>query len=660
MNDTRGTYKIIRKLGEGGGGIVYLAYHSRLKKEVVLKQIKNSQKKDYNTRREVDILKGLNHTYLPQVYDFINIDGKSYIVMSYIPGKSFQELVKEGYRFTQNQLIRWGLQLCSALDYLHNQNPPIVHSDIKPSNIMLTPEGNICLIDFNISFFMDGTKMIGYSHGYSSPEQRSIVFDKNLQDIVLDDKTDIYSLGAVFFFMITRRKVNEFNDPEQCRLLLENRVTEAFSSVICKAISFDKADRFQSAYEMYKALQNISKKDKRYIQVTRAHRISMILCSVLLAINIVLLGLGVHQMKQDKLDKYDELIQQQTSYRKKGLYKKQTKIYQEASELMPDQLESYYQNALSMYEQGLYKDCIEFISTNIEQNNDLDSTNNSFADVYYVKARCYFELEQYGTSVDNYKKLFQCGSSNYLHYRDYAITLAYNKDDSKANEILQQAINKGMKEDDIYYAKGEINNAMNKDNEAISCFKSCLHITVDDELKERSYVLLSDIYKKQGNLADCRTILMKAMNDLPSSRQLISIERLIQANIDLGDKTGNSQYEKEAVQLLKEVINKHWDNYATYDNLVVINEKLGNYNEVRSCLSLMKENYGEDYNIYKRYAFLEIDLQKQKNEESRDYSQFANYYKKAKALYQKEKTDDAEMQLLDTVYQDVMKGGWLS
>ena len=218
---------------------------------------------------------------------------------------------------------------------------------------------------------------------------------------------------------------------------------------------------------MYKALQNISKKDKRYIQVTRAHRISMILCSVLLAINIVLLGLGVHQMKQDKLDKYDELIQQQTSYRKKGLYKKQTKIYQEASELMPDQLESYYQNALSMYEQGLYKDCIEFISTNIEQNNDLDSTNNSFADVYYVKARCYFELEQYGTSVDNYKKLFQCGSSNYLHYRDYAITLAYNKDNSKANEILQQAINKGMKEDDIYYAKGEINNAMNKDIEAI-------------------------------------------------------------------------------------------------------------------------------------------------------------------------------------------------
>ena len=93
MNDTRGTYKIIRKLGEGGGGIVYLAYHSRLKKEVVLKQIKNSQKKDYNTRREVDILKGLNHTYLPQVYDFINIDGKSYIVMSYIPGKSFQDLV---------------------------------------------------------------------------------------------------------------------------------------------------------------------------------------------------------------------------------------------------------------------------------------------------------------------------------------------------------------------------------------------------------------------------------------------------------------------------------------------------------------------------------------------------------------------------------------
>mgnify|MGYP002233785738 FL=1 len=119
--------------------------------------------------------------------------------MSYIPGKSFQTTSTRGTSFLkQSQLRRWGMQLCSALDYLHNQKPPIIHSDIKPANIMLTPQGNICLIDFNISFFLDGTAIVGYTHGYSSPEQKSIAFHENKEGIVVDDKTDIYSVGAVF------------------------------------------------------------------------------------------------------------------------------------------------------------------------------------------------------------------------------------------------------------------------------------------------------------------------------------------------------------------------------------------------------------------------------------------------------------------------------
>lgn len=71
-----------------------------------------------------------------------------------------------------------GMQLCSALDYLHNQKPPIIHSDIKPANIMLTPQGNICLIDFNISFFLDGTAIVGYTHGYSSRNKNQLLFMK--------------------------------------------------------------------------------------------------------------------------------------------------------------------------------------------------------------------------------------------------------------------------------------------------------------------------------------------------------------------------------------------------------------------------------------------------------------------------------------------------
>lgn len=658
MDDFSSTYKIIRKLGEGGGGIVYLAYHTRLKKQVVLKEIKNPHRKK-NNRREVDILKRLHHTYLPEVFDFIEINGHLYTVMSYIPGKSFQQLIQEGHHFKQSQLRRWGMQLCSALNYLHNQNPPIVHSDIKPANIMLTPQGNICLIDFNISFFLDGTTMVGYTHGYSSPEQKSIAFHENMEGVVLDDKTDIYSVGAVFYYLITREKINYENGDLINHEVLESKVSQAFANIIYKATAYQKEDRFQSAGEMLRAFQQMPKKDMRYQKVVKAHKLTLLFSTLLLASSIVLAGLGIHELKLEKVDHYNSLVKQQIDYRQKKNYKKEEKIYQEAIKLIPSSLQSYYQNALSLYEKGDYQECIDFISYDIELNEKVNMLQEGNADIMYVKACSYFELEKYNQAIKSYEQLFRYGSSNYLHYRDYAITLAYNNDETKANKILQKAIDRGMKEDSIYFAKGEINKAMNRTDEAINYFQECLEKTDDDNLRERSYVLTSDIYKNQNDFIKCREILKNAMNTLPVDRQLISIERLIQVDIDLAQKTNDNSYQKEAVELLDKVVSNHWDTYKTYDNLVILNEKLGNYTQVKKYLSYMEKTYGDDYNINKRYAFLEIDLQKEKTNEERDYELFYVYYENAKELYEKEEQNDSEMQLLDDVYHQVEKGGWL-
>lgn len=658
MDDFSNTYKIIKKLGEGGGGIVYLAFHTRLKKQVVLKEIKNPHLKK-NNRREVDILKKLHHTYLPEVFDFIEINGHLYTVMSYIPGKSFQQLIQEGHHFKQSQLRRWGMQLCSALNYLHNQNPPIIHSDIKPANLMLTPQGNICLIDFNISFFLDGTTMVGYTHGYSSPEQKSIAFHENMEDVILDDKTDIYSVGAVFYYLITREKINYENGNLINHELLESKVSQAFANIIYKAIAYKKEDRFQSSNEMLKAFQQMPKKDKRYQKVVNLHKLALLFSTIILVLSIVLSGVGIHELKLEKVDHYNSLVKQQINYRQKKNYKKEEKTYQEAIKLIPDSLQSYYQNALSLYEKGDYQECIDFISYDIELNEKVNMLQEGNADVMYVKACSYFELEKYNQAIKSYEQLFRYGSSNYLHYRDYAITLAYNNNEAKANKILQKAIDRGMKEDSIYFTKGEINKAMNRTDEAINYFQLCLEKTDDDNLKERSYVLISDIYRNQNDFMKCREILENAMNTLPVDKQLISIERLIQTDIDLAQKTRDSSYQKEAIELLDKVISNHWDTYKTYDNLVILNEKLGNYTQVTKYLSYMKKIYGDDYNINKRYAFLEIDLQKEKSNEERDYASFYTYYKEAKKLYEKEEKNDSEMQLLDDVYHQAQEGGWL-
>ncbi len=167
------TYEILEEIGSGGGGVVFKARHLRLQTDIVVKKIKDDVREKIRSRQEADILKKLKHSYLPRVYDFIETDEGVYTVMDFIHGKNLDEAVKEHGRYPQKQVRKWADQLGQALAYLHDQNPPIIHSDIKPANIMLTEDGDVCLIDFNISLAMGGTmeSAVGISLGYSPPEQ---------------------------------------------------------------------------------------------------------------------------------------------------------------------------------------------------------------------------------------------------------------------------------------------------------------------------------------------------------------------------------------------------------------------------------------------------------------------------------------------------------
>lgn len=179
------TYELIEKLGQGGGGVVYLARHLRLDKKVVLKADKRKiTARPEVLRREVDALKNLSHTYIPQVYDFFVENDTVYTVIDYIEGESLNKPLKRKEKFTQPQVIKWAIQLLEALCYLHKPihgNPPrgIVHSDIKPANVMLTPQGDVKLIDFNIALALGEENVVGLSAGYASPEHYGLDFSKD-------------------------------------------------------------------------------------------------------------------------------------------------------------------------------------------------------------------------------------------------------------------------------------------------------------------------------------------------------------------------------------------------------------------------------------------------------------------------------------------------
>lgn len=282
------TYERIEEIAEGGLGTIYRAYHNRLKKYVVLKKMNSNFENMEFSRKETDLLKNLRHVNLPVVFDFIKTEKGMYTVMDYIPGKSALELIKENYIFNEKELIDYTLELCDALSYLHSQNPPIIHGDIKPGNIMLTDSGQVILIDFNISGTMDdmGLMTSGYSKGYASPEQiasynemkeRINSKNRNFADLpnqisdsdrsemnYIDSSdfrknkvgklTDIYSLGATLFHMITGRRMDKVSE----RMIYG--ISPEFAKIINKCLEHDVSARYQSVFELEEDLKKLKKK----------------------------------------------------------------------------------------------------------------------------------------------------------------------------------------------------------------------------------------------------------------------------------------------------------------------------------------------------------------------------------------------------------------
>jgi len=163
--------RIESELGFGGSGAVYKAWHTRLQKHVVIKELKHSEAISVESRRnEVEALKNIKNAYVPHVLDFLTDGDRSFTVIEYVMGESLDKLLKRKRRFPEHRIIKWYGELASALKAIHKQN--VCHRDIKPANIMLTPGGKVCLIDFNAALVGNNdTRLVIRSLGYASPEQ---------------------------------------------------------------------------------------------------------------------------------------------------------------------------------------------------------------------------------------------------------------------------------------------------------------------------------------------------------------------------------------------------------------------------------------------------------------------------------------------------------
>jgi serine/threonine protein kinase len=196
-------YRITQSLGQGGFGAVYLAEDLDSGKTCAIKENLDDSP-DNRTRflREASILYNLHHPNLPEVWDHFVIPGEGqYLVMEFVEGLSLIEILEhEGKPLPEHKVVNWISQVCDALAYLHSQNPPIIHRDIKPGNIRISSQGKAILVDFGIAkvydeFSRTSTMARAISPGYSPLEQYGLGRT--------DGRSDVYALGATAYKLLT-------------------------------------------------------------------------------------------------------------------------------------------------------------------------------------------------------------------------------------------------------------------------------------------------------------------------------------------------------------------------------------------------------------------------------------------------------------------------
>lgn len=263
----RGNYKLLSEIKGGGMSRIFIAENVKLGNKWIVKYISN---RVGALTQEENVLKLLNHVNLPKIIDiFYGKDG-IFIVESYIEGVGLDKLINPELKVGQSMFIEWADQLGKLLNYLHNLQPEgIVHADLKPSNIMVTHDDKLVLIDFGISKVGAGSQnSVAATYKYAAPEQlkkvdfssssAKIVADRfgtlpsECKDWQIDNRTDIFSLGVILHEVATGRipLVGEED-------ILNDYVSKEIAEVIQKCIQINPEDRYQDISEFLADIERL-------------------------------------------------------------------------------------------------------------------------------------------------------------------------------------------------------------------------------------------------------------------------------------------------------------------------------------------------------------------------------------------------------------------
>lgn len=346
-----GRYKILRKLGEGGMSVVYLAVNEKVNKHWAIKEVKKEGVENFETIHqrlltEADILKRLHHPNLPDIVDIIENEETFLLVMDYIEGRQLESIVQEYGPQKEETVVNWGKQLCDVLSYLHSQNPPIIYRDMKPANVMVQKDGKVVLIDFGTAREFkesqaEDTLCLG-TCGYAAPEQYKGQGQSNI-------RTDIYCLGVTLYYLLTGH--NPICKPYEIYPIRywNTNLSSGLEMIILKCTRKNPSKRYQSCEELQQELSHYYKLDIEYQKSQKIKKL-MLFCFLGLTIVSGFLSLVFYREEKELVkNAYEDCLYEAQRQRGKEQYQA---CYQAAITLNPKDSRAYK----ALLETFLWKD----------------------------------------------------------------------------------------------------------------------------------------------------------------------------------------------------------------------------------------------------------------------------------------------------------------
>lgn len=416
-----GRYKILRKLGEGGMSVVYLAVNEKVNKHWAIKEVKKEGVENFETVHqrlltEADILKRLHHPNLPDIVDIIENEETFLLVMDYIEGRQLESIVQEYGPQNEETVVNWGKQLCDVLSYLHSQNPPIIYRDMKPANVMLQKDGKVVLIDFGTAREFkesqaEDTLCLG-TCGYAAPEQYK---GQGQSDI----RTDIYCLGVTLYYLLTGH--NPICKPYEIYPIRywNTNLSSGLEMIILKCTRKNPSKRYQSCEELQQELSHYYKLDIEYQKSQKIKKL-MLFCFLGLTIVSGFLSLVFYREEKELVkNAYEDCLYEAQRQRGKEQYQA---CYQAAITLNPKDSRAYK----ALLETFLWKD------------NEEQEELQGYSVCFFSEKEEKFIREMLGITKEGNKRNEEYLKSRKREYESFAYTLglayfySYNGTGNKA------------------------------------------------------------------------------------------------------------------------------------------------------------------------------------------------------------------------------------